>query len=143
MALAVAPAYRALGNHLDVMTYGALLQKYGHVDSFTFEKLADINSKGYKEYRRLPIRSLRPNSLGLFDILGNVSEVVVDDDIARISDSCLFGENSVLRVVGGDYINNELQTFLSDAKAGEIAVEELAYFNVIGFRVVCDGKLPN
>jgi hypothetical protein len=52
----------------------------------------------------------------------------------------LFGENSKLCVMGGDYYNPESATFLGKERVSLVGMENIKYES-IGFRVVCDGVI--
>ncbi len=140
MAPAVATFYQPLGNELDTQTYWLLLPKY--TNTHVFQTSAEKQNSTEKHGLR-PVRSLRPNSLGLFDLLGNCSEIVVGDEkelIEKLHKDSLFGENSKLCVMGGDWFNPESATFLGNARNNRVGIKDIKSES-IGFRVVCDGVI--
>jgi hypothetical protein len=83
------------------------------------------------------VASKCPNPFGLFDLLGNASELVVDENPSGLSSNMLLGDRMALCSVGGDYLTSWSSTLVNINKIPYFGAEAVTV-NTLGFRIVCD-----
>ena len=129
IAFAVETPNRALGQHLSPAFYSSQLPLYANVIEGKAELFARPSLNA--------VASKRPNPFGLFDLLGNACEIVVDERPPELDRSMLLGDRVALCGVGSDYLDDWSYTLVNRNKIPYYSATALNN-NTLGFRIVCD-----